>query len=251
MEKHFRRRLESWGKVLMQNMKARIPAMRKYGLWGIIFAFAVVVIQSITGDAISKLAIFLWGILQSVTTWIIEFSINHLGITVVLLSCAWIIFLITLAYFDTLQPHGLNVSKEIIKDVIGTGFLITNNSGEDLQNCKIYISQIDDEKQYRNSERDYLRWGARSLGGQVSSIDIPNTESGSVFMYQIGYKMESRIGNNKKNDGTHDLELIFNANSVSNKKITLYVYCTIMVDVIEKTENSDERLRITLLKAEA
>jgi len=255
MAKHFHRRIWALWLALEGEMKRSSPSIAMYGIpLGLLVVIIIYLVTVITGDVIGNLARDFWNSLKPAVSLIIYFAKNNLATTAVILLCVWIFILITHAYFETRPPHKINVGKEILRFTFGnyvhTGFLLTNNRGEDLHNCKIYISQIDDKKQYRDSNRDYLYWGeALSMGTQKDSIDIPNTESGSVYFSQIGYNLKSTIGDDKFT-GKHDLILIFTADSVGNRKVTMYIYCEIIAGVYIKTENLEERPRITLLKAE-
>jgi len=161
-------------------------------------------------------------------------------------------FILIRVYSETRDRKDINVDKEILEYTFGhinfTGFLITNNSEEDLQDCRIYLSEIDNNKQYRESNGDYLKWGARNLGKQNYTVDIPNTESNAIYINQIGDKLIALI-TREKFIGRHKLEFTFNADAVSGKK-TIYIYCTIAADIIKATDNTEELPKIILLKAE-
>ncbi|MEW6030487.1 MAG: hypothetical protein ACOYZ8_02775 [Chloroflexota bacterium] len=158
--------------------------------------------------------------------------------------------LLVLAYYETRDPKGIRVDREILRLVSGTyvdtGFSIINNAGTDLENCNLYISGINGQVVNRRFENDYLEWGSSFSRPSYKHITLHDGERGEVYVNQITGALKAAIKDMSKFAGIHSIELYFHCNLRDGGTETIIIYCTAQADIEES--NGSQRYSLNLLK---
>jgi len=226
MSKHFRRRIQAWRRETEREMIARVPAIRKYGLWALIVVIVFAFINVTRDQIVWNILLWIGARLQDVSEWIIRFAVNHGVTTALILLCLWLGILATHAYFDTLPPRGIffrpldpNHSGERAL----SGFVVENRSGDDLEN--IWIT-------YKNEKGNLkLNWGWNSTNHEFQ--DILNGKEMLMgwlwFQYETKQATVRNVAHYPIAIGVSEIELEFGATPKGQSPYIKPLYVTVEV----------------------
>jgi hypothetical protein len=158
-------------------------------------------------------------ILPIVGNWIF----NHPELSAFIFMCLVISFVVVLAYWTTRDPKDIYTSKDTKRN---DGVSIHNDSGDDLINCTLYLTGINNLKVDPEVEVGY-----ELSGGPV------NIENGKKWTWHL-----KRVGgiiakSNPRKRNFYELEFRFHSNTISRKTITMPVFADIRL-----LEENSERI---------